>query len=52
MDDEKIITAVVEEVLGHPEDREDYNDNLYSDYYNNLGDNKPKYNDPQMQRMQ
>jgi len=60
MNDEKIVEIVVKDVIdrpksviGHPMKREDYDDeNLYSDYQNDLGDDKPKYNDPQMQRRQ
>ena len=52
MDDEKFIEEIVEEVIGHPKERKEIEDNLYSDVNNELAINKPKYLDPQLQRMQ
>jgi len=49
---EIVVGSIMREVLGHPADRDRTDDNLYSDVQNQLGDDKPKYLDPQMQRRQ
>lgn len=52
MDDEKIIKDVIEEVIGHPNDREDVPDQTYTDVFREELKDVPKYTDPIEQRQQ